>query len=65
MCPRTLNYPLEAWGEGAPSKSKRRKVNVGKSIVGESELCRPSTGGPLEGIGIYIRVIKELVSRLP
>lgn len=38
---------------------------MGKSTIEESELFWLSTAGPLEDIGVNIKVIKDLVSGLP
>lgn len=58
-------FLLKIQGKGDPGQSKRRKIDLGKLIIEESESCRPSTTGNLEDIGVDIRVIKELVPRLP
>ncbi|KAF3656950.1 hypothetical protein FXO38_13905 [Capsicum annuum] len=65
VSPGTPIYHLKIQGEGAPGKRKKRKIDLGKSTVEESESYRPSTFKPLEDIGIDIRFINELVSGLP
>lgn len=58
-------FPLKIWGEGPLGQSNKRKIDLGKYIVEESESCKPSTVGPLEGIRVDIRVIKEMVLGFP
>ncbi|KAF3673771.1 hypothetical protein FXO38_05511 [Capsicum annuum] len=63
--PGTPIYSLKIQGEGAPGKNKKRKINIRKSIIEDSESSRPSTTNPFDDISNEIRTIKDLVSKLP
>ncbi|KAF3623054.1 hypothetical protein FXO37_32057 [Capsicum annuum] len=62
---KTLIYSLKSRVEDAPGKTKKRKIDLGKSIHKDIDSCRPSTSSPFEEISIEIRAIRELVSGCP
>ncbi|KAF3623267.1 putative pentatricopeptide repeat-containing protein-like [Capsicum annuum] len=53
MCPRTPIHPLKIYGEGIPAKSKKWKIDLGKSTCEDPKYCRSSTTGPLEDLGFW------------
>ncbi|KAF3655452.1 hypothetical protein FXO37_15941 [Capsicum annuum] len=64
-CTQRPIYPLKIWGEGAPGKSKKRKINLGKSIDEDRGPCGTSIIGLFKKILVEMGVIKELVDGLP
>lgn len=63
--PNTPIYRLKIRGEGAPGKSKKRKINLGKLTEDVTESCSPSTADPFDEISVDLRAIKKLVAGLP
>lgn len=49
---KTSIYLLKMHGEGATSKTKKRKINFGKSKDDDLDSCRPSSVGPFEELSI-------------
>lgn len=45
---KTLIYLLNMCGEGTTSKSKKKKIDLGKSIDDDLNSCRPPLPGPFE-----------------
>lgn len=62
---KTLIYPLKIHGEVAPSKSKKKKVNLVKSADDDIDSYWPSIEGLFEKLSSEIKVIRELVPRFP
>lgn len=62
---KTPIYPLNMHGEGTTSKSRKRKIQLGKSMDDELNVCRPFSAGLFEEISSHMRIVKELVSKLP
>lgn len=58
-------YPLKIREESALGKSKKRKINLGKSTDEDIDSCRTSIIGLFKEISIDMGAIRELVSRLP
>lgn len=63
--PRPHIYLLKIQCEGAPSQTKNRKFDMGKSTAEEPKSCRPSLKIPFDAISSNIYVIRELMSRIP
>lgn len=41
-------YPLKICGEGPHSKSKKKKIKLGKSVDDNVDSCRPYIAGPFK-----------------
>lgn len=65
MHPNTAIYPLKIRGERASGKSKKRKINLSKSIGKDTDSCWPSIAGTFDKNWVEMRSIKEFVERLP
>lgn len=65
VSPRAPIIPLKVRGDGTTTKSKRRKVDSGKSLSVEESSTRPSMVGPFESLGNDLRVVRDLVKKLP
>lgn len=65
MHPKTPIYHLNIWGKVASAKTKKRKINLCKSIDEDTKSCMPSILGPFEEIMVEIWLIKKLESQLP
>lgn len=58
-------FQLKIQGEGVHGQSKKRKVDLRKSTLEYIKSYRPTLTNPFYEILGEMRVIKELVSRLP
>lgn len=58
-------FSLKARGEGTTRKSKRQKVDFGKSMSIKESSTRPLMVGPFESLANELRVVQHLVKNLP
>lgn len=57
VSPNNPIFPLIIRGEGALSKGKKRKIDLGKSVDDDIKPCRPSITWPFEKLLSEMRAI--------
>lgn len=64
VSPNMPIFPLKIHREGAISKFKNWKIDLGKSMKNDIDPCQPSASGPFEEITSEMRAIRDLMARL-
>lgn len=65
VCPGALIHPLRFRGEGSPGQSKKKIMDLSKSILEDIDSCRLSSANAFNDIFVQIQGVKELFYRLP
>lgn len=65
MSSKTPIYPLKICGKGSVLMTRKRMIDLGKSVYSDVDSSRPSSAGTFKELLSQMQIVKELGFNLP